>query len=146
MIGRRAAILMLAAALLTPAPARAADPSGHWLTQDGDATIRIGRCGGALCGRIVALREPRDPETGRTKTDEHNRNDSLRSRPLIGVSIVVGMQPSARPGQWTGQVYNPEDGGTYPAKLILLNPRSLRIEGCIVPEVFCDGQTWTRVR
>jgi uncharacterized protein (DUF2147 family) len=103
-----------------------------WRTQDGDATIRIARCGGALCGRIAKLREPRDPETGRPKTDENNRDARLRSRPLVGVEIVIGMTPSGKPGQWTGRVYNPEDGGFYPAKLTLLSAGSLRLEGSCV--------------
>ena len=146
MIERCARQLALAATLLGATAAHAADPLGMWRTQDGDATIRIGRCGGALCGRIAALREPRDPETGRPKTDENNRDARLRSRPLIGVEIVIGMTPSRKPGQWNGKVYNPEDGGFYPAKLTLLSARSLRLEGCIVPEVVCDGQTWTRTK
>ncbi len=146
MIGRCTRFLTLAATLLAGSSAQAADPGGNWLTEDGDATIRIVRCGHALCGRIAALREPRDSETGRTMTDENNRNEKLRSRPLIGVQIINRMTPNGTPGQWVGQVYNPEDGGFYPAKLTLLNARSLRLEGCIVPEVLCNGQTWTRAR
>jgi uncharacterized protein (DUF2147 family) len=126
--------------------AQAASPLGTWLTEDREATIKISRCGNALCGHIATLREPRDPATGRPKTDEFNRDAKLRDRPLIGVQIVIRMRPNGRPGQWTGQVYNPEDGGFYPAKLTLLSARSLRLEGCIAPEVLCDGQTWSRTR
>jgi uncharacterized protein (DUF2147 family) len=132
--------LMLAPAL------QAADrsPIGTWLTEGGEATIRIGRCGDALCGRITALREPRDPATGRPKIDVHNRDPRLRERPLIGVQIVIGMRRKGRSARWTGRVYNAEDGGTYPATLTMLSARSLRLEGCMIEAVLCRGQTWTR--
>jgi uncharacterized protein (DUF2147 family) len=146
MFVRCARLMVLAFALLGAHAAQASDPQGSWLTEDGEATINITRCGQALCGRIAALREPLDRETGRPKTDEFNRIEQLRTRPLIGVQIVIQMKPNGRPGQWVGRVYNPEDGGFYPAKLTLKSARSLRLEGCIVEEVICNGQTWTRVR
>jgi uncharacterized protein (DUF2147 family) len=126
----------------------AADPNpiGTWLTEGGEATIRIARCGEALCGRITALREPRDPVTGRLKTDEQNPDPQLRARPLIGVQIVIGMRRKGRSGQWNGRVYNPEDGGIYPATLTVLGARSLRLKGCMAEGVLCQGQTWGRIK
>ena len=58
----------LAAALFVFAScsaALAADPAGMWLTQGGNSRIRIADCGGALCGTIVWLKEPNDPDTGK---------------------------------------------------------------------------------
>jgi uncharacterized protein (DUF2147 family) len=144
MIGR--SVLALGAALVCADAARAADPVGNWLTEDGDATVRIAPCGNALCGRISHLREPRDPETGRPKTDENNRDPSLRERPLIGVQIIVRMTRGRHASQWTGHVYNPEDGGVYPATLTMQGARQLRLEGCMMKDVMCRGQTWTRAR
>lgn len=138
--------LALGIAVLVSGVAEAADPSGKWRTERGEATIRIHRCGGALCGRIIALREPNDPITGRPKTDKNNRDARLRRRPLIGVQIAVRMKAARGPGRWTGHIYNPEDGGLYPATLTLLGPRTLRVEGCIVKDVLCQSQTWTRTR
>ena len=132
--------------LLLAGAAHAASPIGTWITEGGEAKVRIVRCGDAICGNIVALREPRDPATSRPKTDENNRDPRLRSRPLIGVEIAVHMRPNGRPGQWKGQVYNPEDGGFYPAVLMMLSASRLRLEGCILRDVLCDGQTWIRAK
>ena len=44
--------------------ALAGDPRGHWLTENSRAKVTIVSCGGALCGNIVALKEPNDPATG----------------------------------------------------------------------------------
>src|SRR5215207_7609966 len=108
-------ILLAAAAILVLAGAeraRAADPLGNWLTQTGTSRIRVAACGGALWGTIVWLKEPNDPETGKPKTDKNNSDAGKRSRPLIGVPIVISMRPNGS-NKWSGQVYNAEDGKTY---------------------------------
>ena len=106
-------------------PALAADPAGVWLTQGGNSRIRVADCGGALCGTIIWLKEPNDPDTGKPKTDKNNSDASKRSRPLIGVQIVLGMKPAGT-DKWSGQVYNAEDGKTYSGNLTFPGGNSLR--------------------
>jgi uncharacterized protein (DUF2147 family) len=122
----------------------AADPSGTWLTDGGKATVRIASCGNALCGTIIALKEPNDPETGKPQTDRNNADASKRSRPIIGVQIVLGMKPSGTANKWTGEVYNAEDGKTYAGNLTLQDANTIKLEGCILGGMICKGQTWTR--
>src|SRR5207244_5515937 len=90
----------------------AADPSGTWMTQAGTSRIKIADCGGALCGTIIWLKEPNDPDTGKPTTDKNNSDSTKRSRPLMGVQIVLGMKPNGA-DKWAGQVYKAEDGKTY---------------------------------
>ena len=49
---------------------RANDPAGVWLTQSGDARIKVHRCGAALCGRVVWLKEPTDKATGKPQLQD----------------------------------------------------------------------------
>jgi uncharacterized protein (DUF2147 family) len=121
----------------------AAEPTGNWLTQTGGSRIRIADCGGALCGTITWLKEPNDPETGKPKTDKNNSDASKRSRPLIGVQIVLGMKPAGA-GKWAGQVYNAEDGKTYSGNLTFTGGNSLQLQGCALGGLVCKGQTWTK--
>ena len=65
---------------------------------------------------IVWLKEPNDPDTRKPKTDKNNSDAAKRSRPLLGVQIVLGMKPAGA-DKWTGQVYNAEDGKTYSGNL-----------------------------
>ena len=67
---RRWAAMLVAASLAGATPAAAGDPTGLWLTQQGDARIRIARCGAAFCGSIAWLREQIDRETGRPAADD----------------------------------------------------------------------------
>ena len=139
--------LLAAAALLMLAgsqSALAADPTGVWLTQPGTSRIRVADCGGALCGTIIWLKEPNDPDTGKAKTDKHNSDAARRSRPLMGVQIMLGMKP-AGDGKWTGQVYNAEDGKTYGSDVTPSGASQLKVRGCVF-KPFCKTQTWTRVR
>jgi uncharacterized protein (DUF2147 family) len=134
------ALIMLAGAN----GALAADPAGMWLTQGGNSRIRVADCGGALCGTIVWLKEPNDPDTGKPKTDKNNSDASKRSRPLIGVQIVLGMKPAGA-DKWSGQVYNAEDGKTYSGNLTFSGGNSLQLQGCALGGLVCKGQTWTKV-
>src|SRR5262249_26165427 len=115
------ALCASAAALATASfggTAAAADAVGPWLTGDREGKVRIVNCGGALCGNLVWLKQPNDPATGRPKTDKHNADASKQGRPLLGVPVVLAMKPSG-PGQWSGEVYNAEDGKTYSGSFTL---------------------------
>jgi len=120
----------------------AADALGAWYTGDRESQVRIVNCGTALCGNLVWLKQPNDPATGRPKTDKHNADASKQSRPLLGVPIVVGMKPSG-PGQWSGEVYNAEDGKTYSGSFTLTGPNTADLKGCVLG-ILCKSQTWTR--
>ncbi|MCA6110742.1 DUF2147 domain-containing protein [Bradyrhizobium cenepequi] len=143
----RSALIAAMLAVLLGAPmacaqSAAADPSGVWQTQAGDARVKISKCGGGICGVIVSLREPIDPATSRPQFDNKNPNPALTTRPIIGLPLFSGMRPAG--GKWTGQIYNADDGGTYASNISLAGPDTLRVEGCV--GALCGGETWTRVR
>ena len=133
------AIGMIAGAGIGPA---AADPVGLWRADDG-GTTRVARCGTALCGTLVSVVPARDPATGQPVTDSKNADPSKRNRPLVGVQVLIGMRPNGA-GKWSGQLYNPDDGGTYDGHIIEQGPGNIRIEGCALG--ICGGETLMRVR
>jgi len=122
----------------------AADPMGTWHTEEGKATVRIAACGPALCGTIISLKAANDPDTGKPQLDNHNVDASLRSRPMVGVLVVLGMKPSGTANKWSGQVYNAEDGKTYSGSLTLQDANTIKLEGCILGGLACKAATWTR--
>ncbi|KJC49848.1 hypothetical protein UB31_14310 [Bradyrhizobium sp. LTSP849] len=140
---RLATLTVLLAALLgaTAAHAQSADASGTWLTQAGDARVKISKCGGGICGVIVWLREPYDTATGQPATDSKNPNPALAKRAMIGLPLFSGMQPAA-PNKWSGQIYNADDGSNYASSVTVTGAETLRVEGCV--GALCGGETWTR--
>lgn len=137
---RRFLIATGAFAVATGAFAQGADPTGVWMTQAGDAQVRVSRCGGALCGTIVSVRDRIDPATGRPVTDNKNPNPALKNRPMVGLPLFTDMRPSG-PGKWSGHIYNADDGSIYVSN-ISLAANALHVEGCVGP--LCGGETWTR--
>ena len=117
------------------------EASGIWLTQAGDAKVRVSKCGGGICGVVVWLKDPIDPATGKPHVDDKNPNSSLARRPMIGLPLFSGMQPSG-PNRWSGQIYNADDGNSYASNISVSGPDTLRVEGCV--GMLCGNETWTR--
>jgi len=142
----RIAATVAALMLMNGGDAFAVDATGLWLTEGGKARVRVSACGNALCGVVVGLKEPIDPETGRPRTDKENVDPNKRSRPMIGVPIVLGMKPSGTPGKWVGRVYNAEDGKTYSGSIELIGATTLELQGCALGGLICKSKTWTRIK
>ncbi len=94
------------------------DPAGIWLTQAGDAKIRVNHCGSGLCGTIAWLKVPLDPRTGKPQIDDKNANPSLANRPIIGINIFSKMKSVAN-NKWSGTIYNADDGKSYSSDVIV---------------------------
>lgn len=140
-----ALIIAIAAAWRAVPPVHAqgtGEPTGVWLTQAGDARVKVSKCGGGICGTIVGLKDPIDPATGKPQVDDKNPNPALKKRPVIGLQLFSGMQPSGA-NKWSGQIYNADDGSSYASSVSVAGPDSLRVEGCV--GALCGGETWTRV-
>src|ERR1700681_1578022 len=136
-------VLAILAALPGAPAARAqagGEVSGIWLTQAGDAKVRVSKCGGGICGVVIWLKDPIDPATGKPQVDDKNPNPSMARRPIVGLPLF-SMRP-AGPNQGSGQIYNADDGKTYASKISVAGPSTLKVEGCV--GAFCGGEDWTR--
>ncbi|HET7192410.1 MAG TPA: DUF2147 domain-containing protein [Pseudolabrys sp.] len=118
-----------------PASISPPDPTGEWLVAKRIARIKIVDCSGRLWGVVSWEAQP--------GTDTKNPDPNLRSRPTLGMPILLGMTPS-HANQWEGQIYNSEDGNTYSASITLSDPNTLRVQGCVLG-FLCGGENWTRV-
>jgi uncharacterized protein (DUF2147 family) len=136
---RKLAPAAFALALLMPVGASAAEATGEWLIEDGDARVRISRCGSELCGTVAWIKE------GSATVDVNNPDPAKRSRPLLGSEVLLGLKPSGE-GQWTGSLYDAQDGRTYTGKLDIVDERHVKVSGCVLGGLFCQTQTWTRVK
>lgn len=115
--------------------ASAATPLGEWLVAKQLARIKIVDCDGRLWGVVTWEQQP--------GIDSKNPDPRLRSRPTLGMPILLGMTQS-KADQWDGQIYNSQDGNTYSASVKLLNANTLRVQGCLFG-ILCGGENWTRV-
>jgi uncharacterized protein (DUF2147 family) len=132
-----AATMALGCAL--PVAAEAADPLGEWLIEDGEARVRIVPCGADLCGNVAWINE------GQPMVDVNNPDPAKRSRSLIGSAVLLNLRPSGT-AEWTGSLYDAEDGRTYTGKLSVIDERHVKVAGCVLGGLICQSQTWTRVK
>lgn len=134
---------MLLAALLAASPS---GPSremaiGKWKTGLRNGIIDVRACGASLCGTLQASD---DLTANPGLTDAKNKDATLRARPLKGIALLSGFTPDGA-GWSGGAIYNPDDGGTYKAKLTPVDANHLALRGCIVWPL-CKTETWTRAR
>ena len=137
------AAFAVALALISIAPARAADPLAPGLRETKKprsassiaATRFVARCRG-LPNRTI--RKPTSRRPTRTIPIA-----AKKSRPLLGVPIVLNMKPSGG-NKWQGKVYNAEDGGTYTGFFTMTGANTAQLKGCVMGGIICKGQTWTR--
>jgi uncharacterized protein (DUF2147 family) len=74
--------------------------------------IQVFDCSGMLCGRVIWLKAPLDPQ-GLLKRDKLNPDPALRERHVCGPTIIWNARP-IDPSHWKdGWFYNPDDGTTY---------------------------------
>ena len=137
-------VVAVLTALLGIQPTRAQtgdEVSGVWLTQAGDARVRVSKCGGGICGVVVWLKDPINPATGKPQIDDKNPSPSLAKRPMIGLPLFSNMHSSG-PNKWSGQIYNADDGNSYARNISVSGPDTLKVEGCM--GALCGGENWTR--
>ncbi|MES2699798.1 MAG: DUF2147 domain-containing protein [Pseudomonadota bacterium] len=135
--------LILAALVLASPAAAQSSIDGVWRDDGGYVEITVAPCsssaGNARCGRITRIVRMKPGETNR---DRHNDDAALRSRPILGVTILSGL--TWRDGAWRGRVYNPEDGGTYRAEVRPGAGGTLEIKGCL--SIICRTRRWPAAR
>ena len=129
-------LIATSAALAQPTNIPAPGATGEWLVAKQYARIKIADCDGKLWGVVAWEAQP--------GIDSKNPDPNLRTRPTLGMPILLGMTPS-QTNRWDGQIYNSQDGHTYSASISLLDPNTLRVQGCFLG-FLCGGENWTRVK
>ena len=140
-IMKRAALASILLCAASGGSALAANPEGVWSMTNGKVTVSVDDCGGNLCATIVGLKEPISKIDGKPKVDRENPDPAKRQRPLIGLSILIGMKPAGE-NFWKGAIYNPDDGRTYSAT-VSQDGDQMKVKGCVAG-VFCKTNTFVR--
>jgi uncharacterized protein (DUF2147 family) len=91
--------------------------------------VEIGPCADApakRCGVVVSAHNGARPEA-------------------VGRQVIRGMelQPD---GTWQGEVIHALKGHVYNSRVVPAGRNVMRVQGCVVGELICTTQEWTRVR
>jgi uncharacterized protein (DUF2147 family) len=117
---------------------------GVWETGSGKARVKIDKSGDKYVGRIVWLREPND-ENGKPKVDKNNPDANLRTKPLLGYSMLKGFEFMGDKKWDNGTIYDPENGSTYSCTITMTDSNTLDVRGYIGVTLFGRTDVWKRV-
>jgi uncharacterized protein (DUF2147 family) len=123
------------------------DILGKWLNEDKDAHIQIYKESGKYFGKIVWLNEPNEPATGLPKLDDENDDESLRSRPVMGLILLEDFVFDEEDEEWEdGTIYDPKNGSTYDCYMNFGDDsKTLKIRGYVGISWIGRNTYWTRV-
>lgn len=119
---------------------------GVWAPSNGRALVKVQNIAGKYYGRIVKLKEPNDPETGKPKLDKNNPDESLRDTPLLGYRMLKDFVYTGD-DEWTeGTIYDPQNGSLYSCTIEMKKNGTLDIRGYIGVKALGRTDVWTRVK
>ena len=107
------------------------DIIGNWLNEERTAKIQIYKEGNTYSGKIVWLKEPIDPTTGKPKTDKLNPDVKLTNTPLLGLCIMKKIVFDGDEEWNGGTIYDTKNGKTYRCYLKFDSPLILKLRGYI---------------
>jgi uncharacterized protein (DUF2147 family) len=96
-------------------------PLGDWQTEGNKGSVRIERCGQAMCGYVLNL-----------------------ASNAKGDTVLINMK-SKSDTLWSGNIYSRSSGATYYSTMTMKGANTLRVEACALGRFFCSGNDWTRL-
>ena len=117
---------------------------GVWKTGEGNAMVRIYKNGEKYQGKIVWLKEPNDPETGKPKIDKNHPEEGSRTRPILGLVNVWGFRFAEKNNWEEGNIYDPKNGNTYSCTIKMTSQNTIEVRGFIGVYLIGRTDTWTR--
>lgn len=124
------------------------DILGVWLNEDKDAHVDIYKEGDKFYGKVVWLDEPIDEETGEPKLDDENEDESLRSRPIMGLLLLRDFVFDGDDEWEDGRIYDPKNGKDYKCYMEFPDEEDksrLKVRGFIGFSMLGRTTYWTRV-
>lgn len=117
---------------------------GDWYNQEKDAVIKITKSEGeTFQGQIVWMLNPND-ENGLPKVDNLNPDESLQTRPRMGMVMMYDFAFDADNVWDDGEIYDPKSGNTYSGTITLTSENNLDLRGYVGLPIFGRTSNWTR--
>ncbi len=117
---------------------------GYWYTEEGSSQLEIYKSSnGKYWGNIIWL-----TNENKYKKDERNPDEKLRSRAILGLTVLSHLTYNAETKEWTqGIIYDPNSGKTYDCYAWFddNNYEVLRLKGYVLGLRFIGRSTvWRR--
>lgn len=127
-----AAYTPLAASALPAPDAARPHMRSVWINPHNNVKVETGECGGKLCGWVV---------WATTEAEQEARDGGVEK--LVRTELLQDYRQTAS-DRWQGRVFVPDMGRTFYSTITRVDPRALRISGCIIGGLICKSQVWRR--
>jgi uncharacterized protein (DUF2147 family) len=118
-------VAAFSAVALAAGAASAAEPTGVWYDHTGRGAVEITKCGSALCGKVVWIKD--------------SQNGSA-----CGMKILGNVKPMAG-GVWDGGwIYDPDRDSKFSVELTMVGAQSLKVVGYMGSKMLSETMTWRR--
>ena len=132
----RTSILIVAAvsiALTGPLAAQSSAQDSVWRNPQNSVHVRIHACGAGRCGTVIWANDKAKADSARGGTPN-----------LVGTQLFRDFHETS-PQLWTGKVFVPDLNRTFSGTGTVINANTLIARGCILGNIGCKSQTWTRI-
>ena len=117
------ALLLIAVTGAFAGPALAFDPYGIWFREESGTKFDFYNCDSKLCARVIDVKKPEEKKS-------------------IG-TIILRSAAKTGPNEWTGDLYNSQDGKIYSGTITLNSLNDLSLKGCLM--IFCKTEGWVKL-
>lgn len=117
---------------------------GKWYTENNKSVVEIYQENGHFYGKMIELKNPIDPDTGKPKLDKENPDVKLQKRPLLGLLIMTGLKFESDNYWGGGEIYDPESGNTYSCRLKMVGNDQIDMRGYMGFSLIGRSTIWHR--
>ena len=123
---------LLHAALALALVQDAGSIEGRWRSPGGNSIIDIAPCGSDYCGTVAWASDKAKEDAKKGGTQE-----------LVGAQLLTGLREKGA-GRWNGKLFIPDLAKRSNAKLELHGDGQLKVSGCLIGNMLCKSQIWSR--
>jgi uncharacterized protein (DUF2147 family) len=103
---------------------------GKWISSEKNLIVQVYKEDGSFRARIVWFKNIDDSKRMEEWADIHNPDPSLRSRKLIGMSILRNLVYMQKSNTWEdGKIYDAKNGREWDASVRVNDEGSLKVTG-----------------
>ena len=113
---------------------------GEWFTTKGDSKFKLYKKNNKYYAEIYS------PIDGKPQIDRLNPNPNLKTRPIIGVNVLMDLVYNPSANEWVGKVYEPRTGRLADCYVVMKSPKTLIVTGYMGFRSMSESETWIRLK
>lgn len=126
-------LLVVASACWAATQSDSLQDYGVWRNPANSVHVAVNQCQAGACGTVIWANEKAKADSRKGGTEN-----------LIGLRLFDGFV-RGKDQIWTGKVFVPDLNRTFNGTARLVEPKTLRVKGCVFGGIVCKSQDWIRI-